>query len=472
MFKKILSVLVLATALVACTDDYTDWSKPVKNDQPTVVSFGNGSVTAVAPIDFATLDSVINVKVCDIVAPTSTDGAYRRTFYKLHIGENTYDMTDAGTMPKDDLKTYIETVYGKAPTERTLTAYVEQWITDEVTTIKTATSGNFDIKATLFAPTLYPHLYLIGAPSAWDPTCTTLPFSHDDSKSVYDDPVFTITVPVADGDTWFAFADDHTVETADWKQVYGCREGNGKNLIGETGKVTRRTDLEDDGSFMIHVDGDAKFMKITVNVLEGTYEIVKLNFPLYLGVIGNHNSWGADEPIASPGYDGIFQGYVYLNGKFKVRQNSSWDAADTWGVGSAEGTLSQPGSDIDITDGEGVYQVNVDLTQNTYSLVKVNSITVVGNHNSWGVGDATCHMTYNVADKCWEATLALKDGFKFAMNDDWGTSWGGANDNPTAYDNLSSNGGKDLNAPEGEGTYSIKLYLACEGKNKVVLVKQ
>ena len=58
------------------------------------------------------------------------------------------------------------------------------------------------------------------------------------------------------------------------------------------------------------------------------------------------------------------------------------------------------------------------------------------------------------------------------MNDDWAISWGGANGDPTAYANLSQNNGKDLNAPEGEGTYKVQLFLACEGKNRVVLTKQ
>ena len=58
------------------------------------------------------------------------------------------------------------------------------------------------------------------------------------------------------------------------------------------------------------------------------------------------------------------------------------------------------------------------------------------------------------------------------MNDAWTVSWGGANGDPTAYDNLTQNGGKDLNAPDGDGVYSIKLYLSYEGANRVVIEKQ
>ena len=58
------------------------------------------------------------------------------------------------------------------------------------------------------------------------------------------------------------------------------------------------------------------------------------------------------------------------------------------------------------------------------------------------------------------------------MNDQWAVSWGGANGDPALYDNLTQYGGKDLNAPEGDGTYKVQLYLSYEGNNKVVLTKQ
>jgi hypothetical protein len=81
-------------------------------------------------------------------------------------------------------------------------------------------------------------------------------------------------------------------------------------------------------------------------------------------------------------------------------------------------------------------------------------------------------MTYNTTEKCGEITTDLTNGFKFAMNDDWSVSWGGANGDAASYDLLTQNNGKDLDAPAGDGTYNVKFYLTCEGKNKVVLTKQ
>ena len=39
------SALLLATTMVACTEDYTDWAAPQQNPQPETVTFGNGSVS-------------------------------------------------------------------------------------------------------------------------------------------------------------------------------------------------------------------------------------------------------------------------------------------------------------------------------------------------------------------------------------------------------------------------------------------
>lgn len=51
-------------------------------------------------------------------------------------------------------------------------------------------------------------------------------------------------------------------------------------------------------------------------------------------------------------------------------------------------------------------------------------------------------------------------------------SWGGADGNPEAYDNLTQFDGKDFNVPNGDGKYKIQLYLSYEGANRVVLTKQ
>ena len=56
------------------------------------------------------------------------------------------------------------------------------------------------------------------------------------------------------------------------------------------------------------------------------------------------------------------------------------------------------------------------------------------------------------------------------MNQDWTISWGGANGDATAFDNLTQYSGKDLEV--SGGTYLVQLFINTEGNNKVVLTKQ
>lgn len=298
-----------------------------------------------------------------------------------------------------------------------------------------------------------------------------MPFKHSD-KDVYDDPVFTITFPVKEGDNWFAFIDDVTVEKNDWAYVYACTDGNGEN--GETGKICRRNEIDNEGSFKVNVKGDAKYVKMTINLMDGTYKLEKINFALYYE-IGNESGWKTTNALCSPKLDENYQGYYWLDGEFKFKPLPG-TGKDDWA-----GDLEFAGDNkvADIPNGPnftapkaGFYQINLDLNTNTYSLVAINSITCVGVHNGWKLDDANCHMTYNAAAGCWELTTELKNGFKFAANDDWTISWGGAKGNSEAYDNLSQFDGKDLNVPNGDGKYKIQLYLSYEGANRVVLTKQ
>uniref|UniRef100_UPI0013792D2C hypothetical protein n=1 Tax=Gulbenkiania mobilis TaxID=397457 RepID=UPI0013792D2C len=80
--------------------------------------------------------------------------------------------TDA-VMALKEIQSVIETFFGKAPVERTLDVEVSA-----VVAVNTAdgivkvskTCNPFKLSAILDAPEIYPHMYLIGAPSAWDPT--------------------------------------------------------------------------------------------------------------------------------------------------------------------------------------------------------------------------------------------------------------------------------------------------------------
>lgn len=462
-------------SMVSCTEDFTDWANPQTNPQEDAVAFGDGSVAPVDLIDFANItDDQTEVQVCTITAPSASNEAYKPE-YKITLGDQPFNITEDGKMNLAEFKDYVVSTFGKAPTERTIDAYVSMWENNGTTAIKLK-SGVFQVKTKLVAPEIAENYYIVGGTLDWAKSAQTKEqkFNHS-ATNVYDDPVFTITIPAAEGaDTWFAIGSEDACDAItndnDWSKLLGTKMGNGKNGINETEVMDTRANLGNDGSFCVPASYGAKYIKVTINMMDGTYNIQPMSFGTFFYEIGNESSWATNHALYGPACDGKYQGYYYLNGEFKFKPNAdNWDNDYEF---DGEGKIADNGGSNCPDPGAGFYQIDVDLAAGTYALTQVKSITCVGNHNDWNEKDEACHMAYNTELGCWEATLALKDGFKFAMNDDWTISWGGVNGDPTAYDNLTQNGGKDLNVPNGEGTYKVQLYLSYEGKNKVVLTKQ
>lgn len=337
-------------------------------------------------------------------------------------------------------------------------------------------AGTVEVTATPVAPNISQNYYIIGGTKDWTADAAkTQKFNHSDIN-VYDDPIFTITIPAKEGDdTWFGIVDDAACEgvaNGDWSSVLGTAKGNGNNALNETEQLDTRAKVGNDASFKVPKSAGAKYIKVEINMLEYTYKITPLSFGEYFYEIGGDSNWKTTNALYGGNGDGKYQGFYYLNGEFKFKPKAG---TDDWAGDyefDGEGKIADNGGKNCPDPGAGFYKIDVDLQAGTYALTQVKSITVVGNHNKWTVDDAKCHMTYNAKAGCWELTTTLKDGFKFAMNDDWAISWGGANGDPTAYDNLSVKDGKDLNVPAGEGTYKIQLYLSHEGANKVVLTKK
>ncbi len=477
MIKRIFSLLLLATSLVACTGDYTDWSSPQQNGEPESITVGRSTVKEVGLIDFASIaEDQELVKVCDIQTSPSSAAEYDKLSYEIHLGTGdkatSYTVTANGEMKVSELKDYIESNYGKAPVVRDIMAIVQTWVSNGETSVFAASSSDFSVKAQLTAPKISENYYIVGGALDWAASAASKEqkFSHS-SQSVYDDPVFTITFPAAaEGDTWFAIGDDEALDAIAndnvWNKLLGTT-GASEDL---SGSLKPRTEL--DGDHSLCVPAGAKFIKVEINMMDGTYKITPMNFGSYFYEIGGESGWSTSHPLYGPACDGKYQGYYYLDSEFKFKPNAdNWDGDYEF---DGEGHIADNGGSNCPAPAAAFYQIDVDLAAGTYALTAVNSITVVGNHNGWNQADAAYHMTYNAAEGCWEATLNLTaDGFKFAMNDDWAVSWGGANGDPSAYSDLTQNGGKDLNLPsDGAGTYNIKLYLSYEGSNKVVLTKQ
>ena len=140
MTKKILSLIAFVASVAACTDDYKDWVSPQVVPQPESVAFADGSVSTVGVIDFNSITAEL-VKVCNITAPSSTDGNYS-PFYKITLGDEvTNDIDPEGVMSATALQDYVAGKYGRRPVERAVDATLSMWLSNGVTTVKTARSS-------------------------------------------------------------------------------------------------------------------------------------------------------------------------------------------------------------------------------------------------------------------------------------------------------------------------------------------
>ena len=450
---------VAALSATSCNEDFNeDVAAPQSWEQQAAITLPTVVANPVAAIDLATAGD--SVKVFTISGGAMPEGT-TITNYRLQMSAENYTAEikadDNGKVATADLQAFIESSYGKRPTEREISAHVfANLMKDGQASLLNLSIIN--ILATPEAPQISKNYYLIGAPSQWEPTCVTMPFNHS-GKDVYEDPIFSIVFPVTDGEIWFAVTDDITVESADWKQVFGCAEGNGNN--GEEGNIKRRADLTDDGSFKVVVDGDAKFVKMTLNMMEYTYKIEKLNFAEFIYVPGNHQGWAPDKAPAlqSPAFDGVYVGYTYLNGNFKFTKERNWNAEYNFNDFAKKDDIffNNDGSNINISE-EGFYRITADVVTSELTAVKT-SWGIIGPAQAGG-WDSDTDMTWNAADESWTATIELAaDEFKFRANDDWGINVGGS------FEDLAQDGG-NLKVTEA-GTYEVKLFLTRSTSDKM-----
>ncbi|MDE6277969.1 MAG: hypothetical protein K2M06_07675 [Muribaculaceae bacterium] len=84
-----------------------------------------------------------------------------------------------------------------------------------------------------------------------------------------------------------------------------------------------------------------------------------------LGLIGNHNSWGAQEALTPSADNLTWTGTVALDGEFKIRMNDNWD----YNLGGAMDCLVLDGANL--TAEAGTYDVTLDLSKLPFSLTLV-----------------------------------------------------------------------------------------------------
>ena len=436
MIKKILLGMTLLMSMVSCTEDYTDWGNPQTNPEEEAVSFGDGSVT---PVDVINLADVTGdkVKVASIVAPTSTKDTYTPSF-KINFDGQSFDIDADGNMAKADLVNYITNKHGKRPTERDIDATLDAWVSNGATAVKMATSETFQVKAIPEAPFIDAAYYLVGDMFTTDDVNgwtkgVAKAFNHSD-KDVYDDPIFTVSFETTKADQYWKIIPKKNIDADDlWAPGVVGPKVDGDDSM--TGALTN-------GEAKAGKIAKAGKYKLTINMMDYSYTIEEVNYDPFIYFIGSTDGWKSNDQKLALVDDakGVYTGYVYLadpnNAGFEFkfqRAPGNWDTAIGAGtfVSFAGAAIGVGNGNLGVNAGEGVYYMDVNLSEGTITATKVETMGMIGGFNNWD-GDAV--MTWNAEEYCFEATNVgvTADGWKFRVNGEWAINLGGSINNLTA----------------------------------------
>lgn len=430
-------------SMVSCTEDFTDWAHPQTNPQEKAVAFGDGSVTPVGVINLADVKTE-TVKVASIEAPKSSNAAYTPT-YKINFDGQSFDIDADGNMATADLANYIVEKYGKRPTRRDIDATLDAWVSNGATAVKVkmATSATFQVSAIPVAPVIEEGYYLVGdmftteAHGGWTKEAAKA-FNHSD-KDVYEDPVFTVSFETTKADQYWKIIPKKNIDSGEiWAAgVVGPKVDGDDSMTGLLTNV---------GPGAGKIAKAGKY-KLTINMMDYSYTIEEVNYDPFIYFIGSTDGWSSsDQKLALVDEaKGTYTGYVYLadpNGsgfQFKFqRKPGDWNNAIGAGALSTfSGAATNEGDNIGVNAGEGVYYMDVNLSEGKITATKVEKMGIIGGFNNWE-GDAV--MTWNAKEYCFEATNVgvTADGWKFRVNGDWPINLGGSIDNLTAGgDNIS-----------------------------------
>lgn len=429
-------------SMVSCTEDYTDWGNPQSNSQEEAVAFGNGSVT---PVDVIKLADVTTekIKVASIVAPTSSDAAYTPN-YKINFDGQSFDIDADGNMAKADLVNYITNKYGKRPKERDIDATLDAWQSNGSTAVKMVTSETFQVKAIPEAPFIDNGYYLVGDMFTTDDVNgwtkgVAKAFNHSE-KDVYDDPIFTVSFETTKADQYWKIIPKKNIDADDlWAPGVVGPKVDGDDSM--TGALTN-------GEAKAGKIAKAGKYKLTINMMDYSYTIEEVNYDPFIYFIGSTDGWKSNDQKLALVDDakGVYTGYVYLADpnaagfEFKFqRAQGNWDTAIGAGtfVSFGGAAIGVDNGNIGVNAGEGVYYMDVNLSEGTITATKVETMGMIGGFNNW---DGDAKMTWNAEEYCFEATNAgvTADGWKFRVNGGWDINLGGSLNNLTAGgDNLS-----------------------------------
>ena len=450
------SLAVLASvSLASCNGDYDDWAQPQHNPQEASAAKYGITFTAgpEAECNMPDEDGVINLVTvnstdADVTGYTLKDLKVNGEAIKGEIVGNNIQV-DANELEK------ILCTQNKSRASVARDINVESKVSVNLASGDAVAINTVGTTMAKLTPTPTPAIdeqgyYMLGEVNGngWDNT-------NPEWMTKVSDGVYQLKVTTEKDKNWFKFYEGSKFVSGDWDAInsgaLGCKE-NGC----------------EDASGYIYFTGD-KWGELQTIVIPGagtwivTLDMNNLSYSVgkpILYMAGDANGWKQIDVLNSD--DGVhFTGYMYLNQEgFKFCSQPNWDGTNYGGA-----FFGQESDNIMMTQKAGFYQVEVDLSAQTYTLTPF-TIGIIGNATPKGWSGDT-DMTYNPEERCWELkNVKLSDGeMKFRHTNDWSLNWGGP------LDALVQDGANI--AINEAGTYDIKLKVNwAEGTAKCVMTKK
>ena len=445
--KKLAYLSIFAGILLTgCVKEFADKpaADPQKWEQEEFVTLPTVTAAAVEAIDLAKVEGD-SVAIAVYTPVTVAEGELKYTV----VLDKTYKYSVAEDMKASvaDLQAMVEAEYGKRPTARTFSAVLNvDVVVDGQASL--LTSEQFDVVLTPKAPFISSAYYLIGNMNNWsDAEAKNFKFKHS-GKDVYEDPVFTITFTAGADCYWKIIPQSNYDAGNAWNE--GTTGVVGVAVDGDSAaEGTLVTEKPQAGK--IPAEG---MYKMTINMIEYTYSIQKLEFEEYIYIPGNHQGWnpGAAPALWGSNFDGVYTGFSNLDGDFKFTRVRGWDSEYNYNdfTTFSEGLSQGDGTNIRMATA-GFYYIKADVASGSLAATQTTTWGIIGPAQAGG-WDTDTDMTWNAEKGCWYVagvTLAAGE-MKFRANDGWDINVGGE------FGNLVENGG---NIAVEAGTYDIELYL-------------
>lgn len=451
-------------ALASCAGDYDDWANPQANEQEASaakygVTFANGSE---AEGSMADEDGIINL----VTVNSSDANVSGFTLKDLKVNGEAINGTMIGNsvqVSASELEKLVcDQNKSRASVARDLKVETQVSINlasgDAVSfTTKGKTTGKFTPTAT--PPLDEKGYYMLGQVNGneWDAKSPVW-------MTKMSDGVYQLKVTTEKDKNYFKFYEGSKWdESGNWdvinKGVMGCEKDGCEDA---SGTIYYTGDSWGTPQSMVIAGAGTWIVTLDMNNL--SYSVGK---PV-LYMKGDANGWDGYDYLS--GEDGVkFTGFMYLNQNgFKFTTAPDWSGT---GYGANFDTAPDA-ANIVITEPAGYYQVDVDLSEKTYTLTPITSIGIIGSAspNGWDSDVDMTYVPYNKDTKevngYWEVkNITLSAGeIKFRANDGWDISWGGE------LDHLTTKNGRNITVEAG--TYDIKLYAWAEGFAKCVMTKK